>query len=645
MSTTAPSQTAAVKPLQSTSAHLVLQRKCACGAGASALKSECAECSNKKMVGLQTKLRVNEPGDAYEQEADRVAEQVSAKPAHADVSGAPQRIQRLSGQSSGRIGATPPSVERVLASPGRPLEPALRQDMEQRFGHDFSRVRVHSGGVAEQSALEVNAHAYTVGHNIVFGAGRFAPETQDGRRLIAHELTHVVQQSAISHAGTAASMHGAPVLQRQPAKGRPAPAAAVAWTEVEELAYTNIVAAQNVLDELLADIDKKKVKFDDERINDSLARAIVYLREAKRTSAPIDKHAKLQAAMASLSRASESVGAYVVLLPRSPANEQARSFLEILHGLESSMTPVEHPPPQPPRQQVTDLRQDMERQVDNWKEACRVGISEFVHAELSSQIDALSEGNWKNFFQALVGNTVWAAAAFVPAGRPAFALSMAGIAIASAPTVPQKGTSKGALARIEDQLHTYIEKVHEKLNKQLPTSAAKLLIQHPEVSLEEGLKLFLEASFKPSMIKHNPVMIDETAVRQKMRESAAYSLALLREVSKVEGVTGAIHTSVAWLSPPNYGDDKKLAVVVSAPIGSGASVKFLRWVPEENEELALMTQRSQPIGVMWYLFEQQAPSDDPLYLEWLRRHGWAPEDGFGLEWFKRREERRAKAAR
>jgi hypothetical protein len=67
--------------------------------------------------------------------------------------------------------------------------------MEQRFGYDFSRVRVHAGTAAEQSVLDVNANAYTVGPNMVFGAGRFAPGTQQGRRLIAHELTHVVQQS------------------------------------------------------------------------------------------------------------------------------------------------------------------------------------------------------------------------------------------------------------------------------------------------------------------------------------------------------------------------------------------------------------------------------------------------------------------
>ena len=130
---------------------------------------------------IQAKLKVNEPGDIYEQEADRIAGQVLATPTHAPVGGTASRI------------SAPASVERALASPGQPFEPALCQEMEQRFGHDFSRVRVHSGTAAEQSAQDVNAHAYTVGHTMVFGAGRFAPSTHEGRRLIVHELTHVLQ--------------------------------------------------------------------------------------------------------------------------------------------------------------------------------------------------------------------------------------------------------------------------------------------------------------------------------------------------------------------------------------------------------------------------------------------------------------------
>ena len=81
-----------------------------------------------------------------------------------------------------------------LRSGGHPLPQSVRSFFEPRFDHDFSKVRVHTGLAAEQSAREVNAHAYTVANNIVFGINRFAPASNDGRKLIAHELTHVVQQ-------------------------------------------------------------------------------------------------------------------------------------------------------------------------------------------------------------------------------------------------------------------------------------------------------------------------------------------------------------------------------------------------------------------------------------------------------------------
>jgi hypothetical protein len=173
----------------------VLQRKCASCGNHTVAGGECAECSKNKLFGLQTKLKVNEPGDIYEQEADRIANQVMATPVHSTISSVPSRIQRFVGQTTGQTDMVPASVDQALASPGRPLEPLLRQDMEQRFGYDFSRVRIHSGATAERSARATNAYAYTVGHDIVFGAGRFSPGTNDGRRLIAHELTHVVQQT------------------------------------------------------------------------------------------------------------------------------------------------------------------------------------------------------------------------------------------------------------------------------------------------------------------------------------------------------------------------------------------------------------------------------------------------------------------
>jgi len=171
-----------------------LQRKCACG-GAAGISGKCEECSKKKRFGLQTKLKVNKPGDIYEQEADRIADQVMSTPVNPTVSVAPSHVPRSSGRSNGQMDAAPASVDEALASPGRPLEPTLRKDMEQRFGHDFSRVRVHSGADAEQSAQDVNAKAYTVGQKIVFGAGRYASESGRGRLLLAHELAHVVQQA------------------------------------------------------------------------------------------------------------------------------------------------------------------------------------------------------------------------------------------------------------------------------------------------------------------------------------------------------------------------------------------------------------------------------------------------------------------
>ena len=197
MSTAAPLQnTAARSPLVGKSSHtgLLLQRKCACGGSASAsssLSGECAECGKKK---LQRKLSIGASNDPLEQEADRFADQVLAAPAHSEVSGTPPHIQRFTGQSFGQAETAPASVDRVLAASGRPLDPALQQDMGQRFGHDFSQVRVHTGAAAEQSARDVNAHAYTVGHNIVFGAGQFSPGSNEGQRLLAHELAHVLQQ-------------------------------------------------------------------------------------------------------------------------------------------------------------------------------------------------------------------------------------------------------------------------------------------------------------------------------------------------------------------------------------------------------------------------------------------------------------------
>src|ERR1044071_6860949 len=342
----------------------ILQRKCACG-GSAGLTGECAECQSNRLIGkpLQGKLRVNEPGDEYEREADRVSEQVMTEASHEGDSSpldpgpivqrrvdgsnttniqrqeerAPEQqasegVQQTDGGDKGEgsrcpswradpesiskraaetyvqndmtppskatvkkinceppiangnygcyvhfsdglvirvivrekdivVGTGPgpfttltpppgtplcfydyhcpegllvltkrecksakpaassgptlvgqrraapgasgalnaaPAVNGVLETAGQPLDTATQRFFAARFGHDFSHVRVHADAQAAASARSVSALAYTVGSHVVFGAGQFSPGTRAGQKLLAHELTHVVQQTGRS---------------------------------------------------------------------------------------------------------------------------------------------------------------------------------------------------------------------------------------------------------------------------------------------------------------------------------------------------------------------------------------------------------------------------------------------------------------
>jgi len=142
---------------------------------------------------MQRKVAVGVSDDVLEVEADRIADRIlTTNPA---APSDPVDVLRASSSAgwSPEI-AAPASVDRAVAGSGQPLERWLRQDMENRFGHNFSDVRIHVGAAADRSARDVEAIAYTVGSNIVFGAGHYAPATETGRRLLAHELTHVLQQ-------------------------------------------------------------------------------------------------------------------------------------------------------------------------------------------------------------------------------------------------------------------------------------------------------------------------------------------------------------------------------------------------------------------------------------------------------------------
>ena len=128
----------------------------------------------------------------------------------------PESLQtkRLQASDTGQI-AAPPIVHEVLRSSGQSLERAARDFMEQRFGHDFGRIRIHTEPLAARASAAMGAEAFTVGHHSRFAHERFLPGTAHGKRLVAHELTHAIQQNATS-----------PYIALSPKKKQPSPPAA-----------------------------------------------------------------------------------------------------------------------------------------------------------------------------------------------------------------------------------------------------------------------------------------------------------------------------------------------------------------------------------------------------------------------------------
>jgi peptidoglycan hydrolase-like protein with peptidoglycan-binding domain len=167
---------------------------------------------------LQPKLSVSQPGDSFEQEADRVADQVMRMRDHS-AAAAPQvqlkcaqcedemKAQRFAVGDEPELvlkksagGAQPSSGAESQASVhsalqnGQPLAPAARSFLEPRFGRDLGHVSVHTNDAAADSARALNARAYTVGSDIAFDRGEYQPGTREGQRLLAHEITHTFQQ-------------------------------------------------------------------------------------------------------------------------------------------------------------------------------------------------------------------------------------------------------------------------------------------------------------------------------------------------------------------------------------------------------------------------------------------------------------------
>jgi hypothetical protein len=201
-----------------------LKSSCACGGG-------CPRC--EKAVYAQAKLSISQPGDAYEQEADRMADTVMRTPepviqrscAGCSAGGGScpkceseeeKKVQRKVGSNANAFDSTVPDNFLNGLGAGQSLDHPTRTFMESSFGADFSGVRVHTDTAAAESAHSVNALAYTVGRNIVFGSGQFNPQSSSGRRLLAHELTHTIQQGAVGGGRESGTPSSSNTLQREP---------------------------------------------------------------------------------------------------------------------------------------------------------------------------------------------------------------------------------------------------------------------------------------------------------------------------------------------------------------------------------------------------------------------------------------------
>ena len=149
-------------------------------------------------TGIQAKLNVSQPNDPFEQEAQKVADEIVTMPDSKVQEKSPISVQRKRATSSGssELSSKTESQINSLSGRGESLSSQTRAFFEPRFGHDFSNVRIHTDSSSSDLAQSINAKAFTKGNHIVFNNGQYTPNTLEGKKLLGHELTHVVQQNS-----------------------------------------------------------------------------------------------------------------------------------------------------------------------------------------------------------------------------------------------------------------------------------------------------------------------------------------------------------------------------------------------------------------------------------------------------------------
>jgi hypothetical protein len=372
--------------------------------------------------------------------------------------------------------------------------------MEARFGMDFSRVRIHTGDDAAQLSSDLNAKAFTVGSDIYFNSGNFSPESSAGRYLLAHELTHAVQQGAAQQG----------IVEHSPTGSRP-----------------QSTFASPML----------QCSFENEPVS---------------------------------------------------SGSNADTLVTRIQGI-----------------------------VREWKSECQEGVNDFVHAELAAAIDGLGSGSWPTFLLALVGNTIWAAAAFVPpaAGAGAvFAVSMAGIGVAAAPTIPAASSEGKNLNIVAAVLKDYYGNVFTQLYNQIAPNATTYVRAHGQSTGNQALISFLRGTFRKELINTmDTPNINGNAVRNTTHAYASDLLSRYRRQvvpigpRTVTNVTDPIdrqistQTGVVWAENDDARRYLTLIFIENSSIGGtqrGTMIRFRMFIDDDLKNAAIERARqSQPRGI------------------------------------------------
>ena len=409
---------------------------------------------------IQGKLTIGKPNDKYEQEADRVADEVMRMPepqvqrqseedeeeemiqtksigdqitplVQRYVESEEEEEEALQAKAEGKTLQVAPNLEsriNALQGSGQPLSKETRGFFEPRFGEDFSRVRIHIDSNASQLARSINARAFTKGRDIVFSGGEYSPVSSSGKRLLGHELTHVVQQNHENR-----SLTGNKIMMKQS----------------EEKGEDNTVNLK------LAQVDARMLDLAE---GSELQTEIYRLHKPTVGNGPNAHHKE---------HGSVSISHALGLLIQRNLNDPTDS---------------------------TQCERDMRDVLRDWHSAVSQGTNEFALHVLSSRIDELSSGSWSSFMTSLLGSTIWAAAVFAgPANLPIFAVSMIGIGIASFPVIPMQ--SRDRLSDIVQAFNDYFDSWYSRLNGQLPAKAEAFVRLHPGATRRQAIADFIRASF------------------------------------------------------------------------------------------------------------------------------------------------------